>query len=222
MDPIKVAILDDQQLFRIGIVSILTETEGFEVVLEAASAQSCLDSLTKMHELPDILLLDLEMDGMNGIELCSILQKEYPSLKILILSCHHKEKIVAKMISLGASGYLIKDCEKEYFLQAIMSTHKNGFFMDEWVLRAIQRASIQQNKITKIFDKLNTEITAREIEVLKLICQEYNSTEIADKLFINVRTAEGHRSHLLSKTGCRNSAGLVLFAIKHNLYQVDL
>lgn len=219
---IRIGIVDDQQLFRTGVISILNEATGFDVVLAVNDAESCLEQLKQPENMPDVLLLDLEMEGMNGITLCEILQKEYPELKILVLSVHHKEKIVARMISLGASGYVVKNCEKEYFLDAIRSVHKNGFFMDEWVLKAIQRSAAQQSRSAKLFNNLNTEISEREIEVLKLICQEYSSAEIAEKLFIHVRTAEGHRNHLLIKTGCRNTAGLVLFAIKYDFFQLEL
>jgi DNA-binding NarL/FixJ family response regulator len=222
MQPVKIAIVDDQILFRQGVATLLKSTGEFELIMEACDAKDCLAQLNEIPVYPDILLLDLEMNGMNGIELNRILQKQYPAIKILVLSIHNKDKLIAKMIESGVSGYLIKNCDKNELTTALLNIYKNGFYIDYKVLKAIQNASLQKNKLANHFSRSDTSLSGREKEILYLICKEYNSSEIADKLFINSRTVEGHRNNLLGKTGCRNTAGLVLFAIKYNFFNIDL
>lgn len=219
MSTIRVALIDDQKLFRQSLATLITATPGLELLLEAGDGNDFLQQLSA-DRLPDVALMDMQMPGMDGIELNSILHRQYPQVRIIVLSVHANERLIARMIEAGASGYLVKNCDKEELITAIQTVFKSGFYINSEVLKAIQKASQQKTRPLKNVNALAIELSAREKEVLELICREYSNAEIASKLFISIRTAEGHRNNLLAKTGCRNTAGLVLFAIRHNLFEV--
>lgn len=219
METIRVALVDDQQLFRQGIALLVSNTPGFEIVFEADNGQNCLDQLKDIKELPHVALVDMEMPIMDGMELVNQLQQQYPDIRVIMLSVHSNERMIARMIQLGASGYLIKNCDKEELIQAIQTTYASGFYINGQALKAMQTHSGKTASI-KNLNGIVIELSSREKEVLEMICQELTTAEIADKLFISTRTVEGHRNNLLIKTGCRNTAGLVLFAIRHHLYLI--
>jgi len=162
----------------------------------------------------------MEMPGMDGIELNEILHKKFPSIKVIVLSVHANERLIARMIEAGASGYLIKNCDKEELLSAIHSVMSTGHYINAQVIKAIQHMAGKKNKRLKNISHIDIELSEREKEILSLICKEYSNADIAEKLFISIRTVEGHRNNLLMKTGCKNTAGLVVFALKNQL--VDL
>lgn len=219
MKEVRIALVDDQKLFRQSLSALLLPT--YQVVMEAENGTDCLTQLGAMEMLPDIILMDMEMPGMDGIELNELLQKQYPGIKVIVLSVHAKERLVARMIESGASGYLLKNCDKEELLAAIHTVVKTGFYINAQVLKAIQGASGSRTKSRNNLTQLAIEFSPREKEVLILICKEYTNAEIAKQLFISIRTTEGHRTNLLAKTGCHNTAGLVLFAVKTNLFELS-
>lgn len=218
MDEIRLALADDQVLFRQGIAAIINGETGLALVMEADNGQDFLDNLKKLELLPDILLMDMEMPGMDGMELNEKLQQQYPSIKVIVLSVHDSERLTARMIQAGACGYLFKNCNKEELISAIRNVFNNGFYITPVVLKAIQ-SPVSKGSITN-FQSIPIDLSQREREVLILICEEYSNAEIAEKLFISVRTVDGHRNNLLAKTGCHNTAGLVLFAVKHRIFKV--
>ncbi len=216
---INVALVDDQVLFREGIASLIKNEAGFSLTMEADNGLDFLSKLKKTDDLPDILLMDMEMPGMDGMQLNDELRKNFPSIKVIVLSVHAGERLMARMIHAGACGYLLKNCNKEELLNAIQSVFNNGFYITPGVLKAIQSPAANAKGITNI-QSIPIDISQREKEVLQLICEEFSNAEIAEKLFISVRTVDGHRNNLLAKTGCHNTAGLVLFAVKHRLFEV--
>jgi DNA-binding NarL/FixJ family response regulator len=216
---INVALADDQVLFREGIASLIKNEAGFLLMMEADNGLDFLSKLKSMNELPDILLMDMEMPGMDGMQLNDELRKKFPSIKVIVLSVHAGERLMARMIHAGASGYLLKNCNKDELLNAIRSVFTNGFYITPDVLKAIQSPAANAKGITNI-QSIPIDISPRESEVLQLICMEFSNAEIAEKLFISVRTVDGHRNNLLAKTGCHNTAGLVLFAVKHRIFEV--
>lgn len=216
---INLALADDQILFREGIASLIRNEDGFSLMMEADNGLDFLSKLKTTDELPDILLMDMEMPGMDGMQLNEELHKHYPSIKVIVLSVHDSERLMARMIQAGASGYLFKNCNKEELLNAIRNVFNNGFYITPVVLKAIQSPTANTRGITNI-QSIPIDISQREKEVLQLICEEFSNAEIAEKLFISVRTVDGHRNNLLAKTGCHNTAGLVLFAVKHHIFEV--
>ena len=221
MDNIRIALVDDQILFRQGLSALIHSEPGFSLVLEAGDGSDCLRQLESTKELPEIILADLEMPGMNGIELNEHLQKKYPAVKLIVVSVHTTERLIARMIEQGASGYLAKNCDKAELLIAIRTVASTGFYINARVLKAIQNTSdANHHQSMKNMNGIPVELSAREKEILLLICKEYTAGEIAAQLFLSSRTVEGHRNNLLQKTGRRNIAGLVLFAVKYHLHEV--
>ena len=222
MDKILISLIDDQQLFRSSLASLIKSVPGFTLLSEAENGKRFIEQLQADDKLPHIALIDMEMPEMNGVELNAILQKEYPSVKTLVLSSFNQERFISKMIEAGVCGYLTKNCEIEELITAINSTHKNGFYFNKETLSAMRNASQYKSSEIKNINNLPVELTEREREILLLLCKELTNIEIGEQLFISPRTVEGHRNNLLSKTGCKNTAGLVIFAIKYHLFSIGL
>jgi DNA-binding NarL/FixJ family response regulator len=159
---------------------------------------------------------------MNGIELNEILQKQYPQIKIVVLSVLIQERLISKMIAAGADAYLEKNCNKDELITTINTVHTTGFYINQQTMQALQHTANFKNKKNRELADITADITKREREVLEMICNELSAAEIAGKLYLSVRTVEGHRNNLILKTGCRNTAGLVLFAVKAGIFSLDL
>ncbi len=211
---INIAITDDHKLFRRGMNRMLADFDQMEVVFEAGNGVELLAELEKTKA--DLVLLDLQMPEMDGIETTPLLRERYPDLKIIILSMHDDDQMIAHLMELGAHGYLLKDAEPEEVEMAIRTTLLNGFYFNDRVSKAMLSSMVQKQKVKPTFSH-QTELSEREIEVLKLICQELTSQEIADQLFISKRTVEGHRNRLLEKIGAKNTAGLVVYAAQNGM-----
>ncbi|MEM9920608.1 MAG: response regulator transcription factor [Bacteroidota bacterium] len=214
MAKIKLIIADDQVLFLNGLRLLINTFETIELVAEAKNGQELLD-LIPLHQ-PDVILVDLKMPIMNGIEATSIIKDKYPDIKVLLLSMYNDESIINHVMKNGANGYLLKNEEPHILREAIETVVAKGFYFNEYVSKALLKDVRQpsvQSKINRLGHELK--LTRREVEILKLICQQYTSNEIAEQLYLSVRTVEGHRKRLLDKTGVRNIVGLVLFAVKH-------
>jgi DNA-binding NarL/FixJ family response regulator len=222
MDKIRIALVDDQQLFRHGLAGLIRSVPEFELVTEAENGRVMLDNLKVLTALPDIALVDMHMPEMNGVELNEVMQKEYPSVKVLVLSVYDQERFISKMIEAGACGYLTKNCEISELVTAIHSTYKTGFYFNNATLQAMRKSAQFKDTDIRNISNIPIELTSRESEILQLLCQEFTNAEIGEKLYISVRTVEGHRNNLLAKTGCRNTAGLVIFAIKNNLFDIGM
>ncbi|MBL0144400.1 MAG: response regulator transcription factor [Chitinophagaceae bacterium] len=221
MNDITISLVDDQHLFRNGLASLIISIPEFRLLSEAENGKVFLEQLQNANELPDIALIDMHMPEMNGVELNEVLQKKYPAIKVLVLSVYDQERFIGKMIEAGACGYLTKNCEIDELILAINSTYKNGFYFNQASLQAMRKAAQYKTSDIKNLNNIEIELTSRETEILTLLCKEHTNSEIGEMLFISSRTVEGHRNRLLQKTGCRNTAGLVIFAIKNNLYSID-
>jgi two-component system, NarL family, response regulator DegU len=220
MNRIRLALVDDQKLFRQSLSVLLGGIPQYELVFEAENGIECLDKLKTTAQKPHVILMDMEMPEMDGIELSTHLQNTFPEIKRIILSVFAKERLIARMIEAGASGYLLKNCGKDELCSAIEDVFARGFYMNAEVMKAIQNKSNYKSNVLKNLHNIPIELTARETEILQCICKEYSNQEIAEKLFISIRTVEGHRTNLLLKTGCKNTAGLALFAVKYKIFEV--
>ncbi|MEW7289720.1 response regulator [Aquimarina sp. 2304DJ70-9] len=217
METIKLGLIDDHNLFREGIKSLLNKMPDISLVLEAISGR---DLLTKLNnEVPDVILLDLEMEDMNGVDTTLKLQEMYPDLKIIILTMHKEERMISYLMEVGANGYLLKDTNQVELEEAIRSVYEKGFYFNPFVSEALLKGL--KHKVTKppTIGK-NYHLTSRELEVLELVTQELTTAEIAEKLFLSVRTIEGHRKNLMSKLGVKNTAGLIIKAVKEKIIAV--
>jgi len=211
---IQLGLVDDHNLFREGIKSLLDKISEVNLVLEAVNGK---DLFTKLkNDVPDVILLDLEMEEMNGVDATLKLQEEYPDVKILILTMHKEERMISYLMEIGANGYLLKDTTREELEEAIKTVHKKGFYFNQFVSQALLKGLKNKSGKPLTIGK-DYHLTAREIEVLELIAKEYTTAEMADELFLSVRTIEGHRKNLISKLGVKNTAGLLIKAIKEKL-----
>ncbi|TFF37481.1 response regulator transcription factor [Mucilaginibacter psychrotolerans] len=219
---IKMGIVEDQILFREGIKAILKQRDNFDVIFESADGFSVIDKLEKTPLRPDVLLVDLSLPPQNkkeysGLQLTIALAEKFPEIKVLVLSVHNDENFMTELIKNGAHGYLVKDCDPSEIFEAIVAVFEKGSYINSRTLKALQGSMIKKPKHGK---KLLANISPREEEILKLTCQQFTADEIAEKLFISVKTVNGHRNNLLIKTGSRNVTGLVIFAIRNNIVQL--
>jgi len=215
---IKVAIADDEVLFRKGICLLLDDYEDIQVSLEAANGQDLLDQLSQLDELPDLVLLDLNMPELNGVDTAKILKSQYPDMNIIILSTHFSAGIIFSLIELGVASYLAKNTDPDLMAQTIREVKQHGFYYTPEIQKIIRdNIGTKRKQTSSVF---NVNLTKRELEILQLICEQFTNAEIGKKLFISSRTVEGHRNKLLNKLDCRNSAGLVAYALQHDLVKL--
>ncbi len=216
MDAIKIILVDDEVLFRIGISFLLGRESNIDIIFEASNGEdliSYLQNNTNNH--PDIIIMDLKMPVLNGVEATKIIRKEFPELKIIALTSYDSKSFVANMIDVGAVSYLIKNATPQELLITINEVASKGFYYTDYVMKIIQDDVLTTKKTKSNFD--SNFLSPRESEVLKLICLQKSTVEIADQLFISPRTVEGHRNNLLLKTESRNTAGLVVYAVQNSL-----
>lgn len=212
---IKLGVVDDHTLFRKGLISLLEEYEELKVIMEASNGKELLETLKTKQ--PDILLMDVEMPVMNGIEATEAVRKKFPDVKILTLTMHSEEEFVAHLMEKGANGFLLKDYGIENIVDAIYSVYETGYYFNDKVSKVMLEKLVHGQLIKPQFK--GGPLTEREIEIIRLICREASTREISEKLCISIRTVEGHRENILKKTGARNTAGIVLFAVKNNFFR---
>lgn len=218
---IQVGLVEDQHLFRQGVKAIIADWPGMKVIFESADGYSVIDKLAGSDTIPDVMLVDISLppNGQteySGLDLTRALLESFPEIKIIILSVHDDENYIAQLIEEGAHGYLLKDCDPGEVREAIESVYKKGSYINERTLRAIQNNLGNKKRPVK----QKEEITKREEEILQLVCQQFTAEEIAEKLFISVKTVNGHRNNLLQKTGSRNVTGLVIYAVKNHIIEL--
>ncbi|TRX35519.1 response regulator transcription factor [Flavobacterium sp. ZT3R18] len=213
---INIAIAEDQVLFRKGIISLLTTFNDVKVCIESGNGEELLDKLSMSSEVISICLIDLNMPILNGIETMKQVRKLYPSIKNIILTIHEEEKYIHKLIEEGANAYLAKNTEPDELEKALHAVINQDYYFNDASIKAMHNNL--QGKKNKFIHTASIDLTRREKEILHLICQEFTSQEIAQKLFISDSTVNGHRNNLLLKIGCKNTAGLVLFAVKNELF----
>ncbi|MDR6458705.1 DNA-binding NarL/FixJ family response regulator [Chryseobacterium vietnamense] len=219
-DIIRVIIVDDEALFRQGISLLIQREKDIELVRDFSNGKELLDELVTLEELPDIILMDLNMPEINGVEATKQIHIKYPQIRIIALTSYNTKAFIVNMIQSGACSFLKKNSSPAELLTAIREVHSKGFFYNNEVMEALhQNLTEHKKKISSIFDA--NHISKREKEVLELICKQYNTSEIADQLFISSRTVEGHRNNLLLKTGAKNTAGLVVYAIESKIADMN-
>lgn len=217
--PIRIAIIDDEQLITEGIRLLLSAEETIRVCFTACNGRSFLETLGNLPpgEFPHIALIDVQMQPMNGFELVEILRKDFPQLKIMILSSHYKSSVFGYMIKLGISAFLPKNSDRSSFINAIHKVHSHGVFFntsDQQMLMSYMNNPPRK----KTLFHLEEELSEREKEIVKLVCEQCSNQEIAEQLNLSPRTVENHRQRILEKTGARNMAGIVIYAIVNNIY----
>jgi len=213
-DTIKLIIVDDHEIFRNGLKMILGRLKHIDIVGEASNGQEFL-SLIKFTKC-DVVLMDIEMPVMNGIDATAKAMSEYPALKIIALTMFQEDDYIQSMMDSGVRGFLIKNVGKETLDKAILTVYRGGTYYSEELFNFFTKKFTEPTKI----EEPEISLTSREKEILQLLAQGLGNKEIADKLFISERTVVGHKSHLLAKTGTKSAISLLAFAIKNGLVAI--
>jgi len=214
MSKIKIAIADDYKIFREGLKVGLSADENFDVLFEADNGEELLKALETT--IPDVIIMDLKMPIMDGMEATKEVRKKYPAIKVLVVTMYDDDKFIIHLMENGANGYLLKNTEPDEIRKSIYAVHENGYYFNDVVNKALLKKLVLKNNLKPSFNQ-NVELTERELEVLKLICEEKTAAEIAKDIFLSPRSVEGIRQRLIEKIGVRNTAGLVMFAVKNSM-----
>src|SRR5450432_79610 len=203
---IRVFVVDDHPLVQEGMRSLLGNEKGIELCGYAMTAQSCLGFF--VHNSADVILMDINLPDMNGIDLCKEIKTKYPGIMVLALSTFNQGSYVTKMMENGASGYVVKNADKKELLEAIHEVSKGKIYLSFEAGQAMRK----NNEPVQI-----PAITRREKEILVLIAEGFTNPEIANKLFVSSSTVDSHRKNLLAKLNVKNTASLIKFAMDHQL-----
>lgn len=213
--PIKILLVDDHKMIREGIKSFLEEHKEYVVCMEAENGLDALDKYDASKI--DLIITDIIMPEMDGIAMTVELLKKNPEVKIIALTMLNENHHIKQMLKAGVMGYLLKNCSEEELIKAIEVVISDNKFYSEEVTEIIMN-DLSGDKKAKQRLSVEIPLTTRELEILRLICKEYSNKEIADELFIGMRTVDAHKRNLLEKTGCRNVAGLVVYALERSLF----
>lgn len=214
MKPLNILIADDHEVIRDGILSILEQEDTIGNIFEASNGKECLSQCDTNDNI-DVILLDISMPDISGVKTANHIKDKHPNIDIIALSMLKDQNTISNMIKAGASGYVLKEAGKTDIMQAIQNVSQGKPFYSQEItseiMKDLKESSFQHSESDSI------ELTKREVQILKLIVNEYTNQEIADKLYISKRTVDTHRTNLLQKTGSKNTAGLVKYALTHEL-----
>ena len=209
----KIVIVEDHILLSQAIESLVNSFKDFNVLYTCKNGKELLTKLKTLHNIPDIVLMDVNMPILNGIETTEIVKNEYPEIKVIALSVEENDTTIIKMLKAGAKGYLLKDVEKDVLELALTETIKNGYYHTKDVSDILIN-SLSDDNSSKI------RLKDREIEFIIHACSEMTYKQIAEKMFLSPKTIDGYRDHLFQKLNIKNRIGLVLYAIKNGIYKL--
>jgi DNA-binding NarL/FixJ family response regulator len=215
--PLRLVIADDHEIYRDGLKAMLKKQEEFEVVAEASNGRELIEATQKL--LPDIVLTDIVMPVMDGILATQYLTKHIPQVNIIALSMFDEENLIIDMLEAGAKGYLLKNANKTEIIDAIKSVYRNIPYYCASTSSKLARM-IAHSKFNPYKKTSAPYFSEKEMEIIRLICQEYTNNEIGQKLFLSGRTVEGYRVKILEKMNAKSTAGIVIYAIKNELYKI--
>ena len=218
---IKVLIVDDHRLLRDGMAALLNQAEGIEVVGSVPSGEEAINIFPSLK--PDIILMDIMMGGMTGIEATRWIKEQDNTVKVILISSEIKKELVTAGIQCGIDGYLPKDVDQTILIEAIRTVKDGGRYFNEAITNLVFEDFYQKKKMTQTNGKITmpNDLTKREQEVLALVASGKSNQEVADELFISIKTVDTHKNHILDKLGLKNTAELVRYAIKNNLIPLD-
>ena len=210
----EILIADDHQMYRKGLHDLIQENHPEVHIVEAQDGQEVL-ALVRRHQ-PDMILLDLEMPNLDGLDAIAFVRDKFPQIKIIVITMHEDQRFMDEAIERGVHGYLLKGDDEDNLVQAIDAVRKGKTFFGYHPTEAMQQEMVRNRRFRRNFRKFR-QLSDRELQILQLICQEKTTRDIAEALSISARTVENHRNRLLEKCGTKNTAGLVIFAVRHNL-----
>ncbi len=213
MDKIRIILVDDHALVRDGIKSVLQTEDNIEIVGEASNFEELQIYLD--NKKCDIIILDISLPDVSGIQICNILKTKYPNIAVLMLSMYINEEFILKAIEAGAKGYLPKNTNRKELIAAVKSIFNGDEYFSNEISGIILKSYVN-NVQNKKENNGTEELTKREKEVLKLFAEGHTNAEISDKLFISVRTVESHKNHIMQKLDLKTTVDLIKYAIKHN------
>jgi DNA-binding NarL/FixJ family response regulator len=217
MNTIKIVLVDDHRIFRDGLKSLLSEADFIEVIGEASGGSELLELLKTLK--PDLIILDISMKDVSGIEVSKQMASLYPEIKIMILSMHTNEEFVINAIKAGVNGYLSKDASRDELLDAIKIIYEGGECYSKLVSDNFLKSYVKKYKAEHSLLE-NKTLTQRELEILKLAAVGLTNKEIADKLFISNKTVDCHKNNIVQKLKLKNTAEMVLYAVKNKIIEV--
>lgn len=214
MNDIKVAIADDHKIFRKGVILSLRSYSNLKFVLEADDGDELIEKIPEFE--PDVILCDLKMPNKDGIDTTKIISKQFPNIRVIILTMYEDERFVGHLMDCGAAGYLLKNTDPAEIKKAITDVVRTGFYLNPFVNKVLIKKKYSKQKFNPT---LTSEIvlSEREKEVLTLVCMEFTASEIAGKMDISARTVEAIKDRLMERFGVKNSVGLVFYAMKNSL-----
>jgi DNA-binding NarL/FixJ family response regulator len=219
MKKIKIILVDDHQLVRDGIKSLLGGTTDIEIIGEASDGKELFRQLSTLK--PDLLIMDISLPDISGIEITKKICADWPGIKVLMLSMYNSEDFILNSIKAGAKGYLPKNTSRNELLEAIYAIQSGEDFFSESVSKTMLKSYIRQATSDEVPpDKSNELLTSREIEVLKLYVEGLINKEISDKLDISIRTVETHKNHIMRKLGLKSTVEMVKFAIRNKIVEI--
>ncbi len=218
MEPIRILIADDHAVMRAGLRLLLNGQEDMQVVDEAGDGWQTVEKAVALK--PDIVLLDITMPGLSGLEAARQIRQKAPEVKLVVLTMHDDEAYLRQFLQIGATGYIVKKAADTELVAAIRAVHRGESFVHPSLTRVLIDRYLQQPPLVKAKESVE-ELTRRETEVLRLVAQGYTSQQVADQLSISVNTVETHRAHIMEKLGLRGRAQLVRYAIARGLLAPD-
>lgn len=207
---------DDHEIFRDGFELILSRDPQISLLAQAANGKELIDKVSEL--LPDVVVTDIKMPLMDGIEATRILASRFPAMGVIGLSMHDEDDLILEMLEAGAKGYLLKNADKDEVLEAIHVVAKGDPYYCRSTNSKLARL-IAKSRFHSFDRPLRPEFSEKELEIIQLVCQELTTKEIGEKLFLSARTVEGYRQKILDKMQVKNTVGLVIFAIQHGYFQ---
>jgi DNA-binding NarL/FixJ family response regulator len=218
---IRLIVADDHEIFRDGIITMLNKFEDIEVIAEASSGEQLVQLAEKY--LPDVILADIKLRGMNGIEATRIITQKIPAIAIIALSMLDNSYVIADMMDAGANGYLLKDAPKDKIIEGIRAVSKNKEYFCSGASQKLKAALAFNCSGTGDSAKKsikNLRFSQKEKDIIRLTCDGLSAEAISKKIFLSSKTIENYRARLIQKTGCKNIAGFVFFISQNNLYNL--
>jgi len=212
---IKLLIVDDHQIVRDGLISLLSGTENLEIIGASSGFLNLIDSIKQKK--PDIIIMDISMPEKSGIEITDIITQDFPDVKVLVLSMYINEDFIINALRAGAKGYLPKNTTKNELIEAIYTVYKGEEYFSKPISDIILKSYVKKIKTDEEINPKDNTLSIRETEILKLFVEGLSNAEIADKLFISVRTVESHKNHIMQKMGFKSTVEMVKYALKNNI-----